>query len=84
MVDCTTSQEAQNQNPESAAQERFTRFSLLLSIAAVILIIAAPLVAQQQSRIYHDGYTWVEEITGTLPNAREIHIHTDLGSVEVQ
>lgn len=85
MADCTTSEKAQNHHSDSMAQrEFFTRFSLSLCLSVVIFSIALPLAAQQQSRIYRDGYTWVEEITGTLPYAREIHIHTDLGSVQVQ
>jgi DUF4097 and DUF4098 domain-containing protein YvlB len=49
----------------------------------VMMSIALPLWAQQ-SHIYRDGNSWVEETTGTLPPAREIHISTDLGSVQVQ
>jgi hypothetical protein len=49
----------------------------------VLLSIAIPVWAQQ-SKVYRDGNSWVEEITGTLPMARELHISTDLGSVEVQ
>ncbi len=45
--------------------------------------VALPVLAQQ-SRIYRDGNSWVEEITGTLPAARELHVTTDLGSVQVQ
>ncbi|HUI82671.1 MAG TPA: hypothetical protein VL240_00515 [Candidatus Binatia bacterium] len=48
-----------------------------------ILSLAAPLFAQQ-SRVYKDGNSWVEEITGTLPSARELRVTTDLGSVQVQ
>ena len=38
----------------------------------------------QQSKVYRDGNSWVEEITGTLPAAREVRVSTDLGSVKVQ
>jgi DUF4097 and DUF4098 domain-containing protein YvlB len=53
--------------------------------AAALLILAAaiPLWAQQ-SRIYRDGTSWVEEISGTLPATRQVRIITDLGSVQVQ
>jgi len=49
----------------------------------VLCAITLPLCAQQ-AKIYRDGNTWVEEVTGTLPPARELHINTDIGSVEVQ
>lgn len=54
-----------------------------LCVWLVMLSVAIPLWAQQ-SHIYHDGNSWVEEITGTLPAAREIHVSTDLGSVQVE
>ena len=49
----------------------------------VLFTIAIPLWAQQ-SKIYRDGNSWVEEMTGTLPLARDMHVVTDLGSVQVQ
>ena len=49
----------------------------------MLLTIGIPLWAQQ-SRIYRDGNSWVEEVTGTLPAARELHVFTDIGSVQVQ
>ncbi len=54
------------------------------SVAALVaLAVAVPLCAQQ-SRVYRDGASWVEEITGTLPASRQVRITTDLGSVQVQ
>lgn len=47
------------------------------------MAVAVPVWAQQ-SRVYRDGNSWVEEITGTLPASRQVRITTDLGSVEVQ
>ena len=38
----------------------------------------------QQAKVYRDGNSWVEEITGTLPVTRDVHVTTDLGSVQVQ
>ena len=49
----------------------------------LIMAAAIPLWAQQ-SRIYRDGTSWVEEISGTLPATRQVRIITDLGSVQVQ
>lgn len=53
-------------------------------MAAVLgMAIAIPLVAQQ-TRVYQDGNSWVEEITGTMPSSRELRVNMDLGSVEAQ
>ncbi len=51
--------------------------------AVLAMAVTLPLWAQQ-SRIYRDGDSWVEEITGTLPASRQVRITTDLGSVQVQ
>lgn len=51
--------------------------------AFLAMAVAVPLWAQQ-SRVYRDGASWVEEITGTLPASRQVRITTDLGSVQVQ
>jgi len=48
-----------------------------------VLATALPLLAQQ-SRIYRDGSTWVEEITGTIPAARNLRVQTESGTVKVQ
>ena len=47
------------------------------------LALSLPLCAQQ-SRVFRDGNSWVEETTGTLPAGREFREFTDLGSVQVQ
>ena len=60
-----------------------SKTSLYWCVSAVVFSIALPLMAQQ-SRIYRDGNSWVEEITGTMPLARELHVLTDIGSVQVQ
>jgi DUF4097 and DUF4098 domain-containing protein YvlB len=48
-----------------------------------LIAIAIPLLAQQ-SRVYRDGDSWVEEVTGTMPAPRELRVNTDLGNVQVQ
>ncbi len=52
---------------------------MVLVLAA---ITALPALAQN-SRTYRDGNSWVEEITGTLPNSRNLKVTTDVGSVQV-
>jgi hypothetical protein len=39
--------------------------------------------AGSASRVYQDGGTWVQEITGSLPAPREIKVVTEAGSVKV-
>ncbi len=73
-----------NHHRDTEAQRGVLQKSpLCLCASVVILAIALPLWAQQ-SRIYRDGNSWVEEITGSLPAARELHVNTDAGSVQVQ
>ena len=62
----------------AAGSRKWTAAAGLLAIA-----LAIPMVAQQ-SRVYRDGDSWVEEITGTLPASRQVRITTDMGSVQVQ
>ncbi len=71
--------------PDSATtnREALPRFSLCRCALAVLFAIAIPLCAQQ-TKVYRDGNSWVEEITGTLPAARELRVITDIGSVQVQ
>ena len=55
----------------------------LLLIAAVAL--AEPSESQEpQSRVFREGSTWVEELKGTLPAARMLHLRSTVGSVEVK
>ncbi len=54
----------------------------IAAAALLVMAVGIPLWAQQ-SRVYRDGNSWVEETTGTLPASRQIRIMTDLGSVEV-
>ncbi len=57
---------------------KWTATAVVLAVA-----VALPLWAQQ-SRVYRDGNSWVEEITGTLPPSHQVRITTDVGSVQVQ
>jgi hypothetical protein len=79
-----TQERDHDQKPAAALESSILRKSSPCLCALVVLCsIALPLWAQQ-SRVYRDGNSWVEEMTGTLPVARELHVVTDLGSVEVQ
>jgi len=70
-------QEGSNQGPTGSG------FFLCLCVSGLLLGLTSALYAQQ-GRIYRDGNSWVEEMTGTMPMARELRINTDLGSVQVQ
>jgi len=52
-------------------------------IVLFALAAAIPLCAQQ-SRVYREGSSWVEETTGAMPMGREIRVNTDMGSVQIQ
>lgn len=45
--------------------------------------LATPALAQQQSRIYREGGNWAEELTGSLPAAKNLKIKVDMGAVRV-
>ncbi len=51
--------------------------------AAVLLIAPAFAQSAQQTRTYNEGGNWVEEIAGSLGNARNLHIQIESGSVKV-
>ena len=76
--------EGHNPRPEAETESNIVRKYALYCCAVWLLCSIAIPVWAQQSHIYRDGNSWVEEMTGTLPVARELHIFTDLGSVEVQ
>jgi DUF4097 and DUF4098 domain-containing protein YvlB len=77
------SKEEQNQQPNAKAKRAvISKRSLPLCIGLVVLSIAP--VYAQQARVYRDGNSWVEEITGVMPVARELRVITDVGSVQIQ
>jgi DUF4097 and DUF4098 domain-containing protein YvlB len=57
------------------------QFAAVVVLAA--LAAAVPALAQQ-SRVYREGNAWVEEVTGTITDARQMKVQTDVGSVQVQ
>src|ERR1035437_5498246 len=62
----------------AASSRKWTAAAALLAMA-----VAVPLWAQQ-SRVYRDGNSGVEESTWTLPACRQVRITTDVGAVQVQ
>jgi hypothetical protein len=63
---------------QAAGSQKWKAAAALFAMA-----VAIPLWSQQ-SRVYRDGNSWVEEITGTLPVSRQVRVTTDVGSVQVQ
>ncbi len=53
------------------------------SVWALMVALAIPLCAQN-SRVFREGNSWVEETTGSLPAGREFRAFTELGSFHVQ
>jgi DUF4097 and DUF4098 domain-containing protein YvlB len=51
---------------------------------AAAFCIATPLIWCQQTRIYSEGGKWVQETTGVLPSAKNLHVKVELGSVRVE
>jgi DUF4097 and DUF4098 domain-containing protein YvlB len=64
--------------------ERRQNYTTLWSYAVLAVLTMASSLWAQQTRVYRDGYSWVEETAGTIPTARELRVNTDLGSVQVQ
>jgi hypothetical protein len=64
--------------------KRNSKFALL---AATIFIAALPAFAQtgdSSSKIFRDGNSWVEEITGSIPAPESLRVTTNMGSITVQ
>jgi DUF4097 and DUF4098 domain-containing protein YvlB len=57
-----------------------------LKLASTLTIVAwlASLTNAQEGRIYKEGGSWTQEITGTLPAAKSLHVRVDIGAVKVQ
>jgi hypothetical protein len=53
------------------------------AVMALALLFAGSLAAQQ-SRVYREGGSWIEEISGSLPVAGTVVVKLDIGNVNVQ
>ena len=53
-------------------------------VAALVLgVLSVVPVAAQQSRVYREGTSWVQETTGTLPGSVNLSVRLGFGSVNV-
>jgi len=50
-------------------------------VAAVLVV--APLALAQQTRVYNENGNWTQEITGSLGNARNLHVQVEVGTIKV-
>src|SRR5215468_4774497 len=60
--------------------KKFTQIAGVLVAAAFLVSIAAA----QQVRVFRDGDSWTEEVTGSLSAAKILRVRVDFGSVRVQ
>jgi len=58
--------------------------ALKFASVAVVVIALAAVGFGQQGRIYREGSNWVQEVTGELTGAKNLHVKLDTGSVRVQ
>ncbi len=82
MGDCKTKEVANYQQTKCPKRIPGNK-ALSVCASLVVFAIAVPLWAQQ-GRVYRDGNSWVEELSGTMPSVHELRVATDLGSVQVQ
>jgi len=69
---------------KQAAGTRAARSWRWKAAAALMAVAVTMPLWAQQSRVFRDGNSWVEEITGTLPPSHDFRINTDVGSVQMQ
>ena len=50
----------------------------------LVMVLAGAGVLGQDSKVFREGDTWVEQVTGTLSGARNLKLITDMGSVHVE
>ncbi|PYX08203.1 MAG: hypothetical protein DMG88_11510 [Acidobacteria bacterium] len=55
----------------------------LLKLGASLLLLL-PLANAQQARVYREGGSWAQEITGSLAAAKNLRVKVDVGTVRVQ
>lgn len=60
--------------------KKFSKFAGAFLATALLVTLASA----QQTRVFRDGDSWTEEITGSLPAARILRLQVSFGSVHVQ
>ncbi len=59
------------------------KFSKFAGVVASVAFLAS-IASAQQTRVYRDGGAWVQEMTGSLSAAKNLHVRVDFGSVRIQ
>src|SRR5258707_14118821 len=59
------------------------KFSKFAGVVAAVAFLAS-IASAQQVRVYRDGGAWIQEVTGSLSAARNLHVRVDFGSVRIQ
>jgi DUF4097 and DUF4098 domain-containing protein YvlB len=49
-----------------------------------VLLLASPLLLAQQTRVFSENGKWVQETTGSLGTAVNLHVKVDMGAVRVE
>ena len=60
------------------------KYAIKFAGVAIAAVALASLAVGQQGRIYREGGNWVQEVTGNLSAAKNLHVKLDTGSVKVQ
>jgi len=55
-----------------------------LASSTLVVVALASLAVGQETRVYREGGNWVQEISGSLPAARTLHVKVEMGSVRVE
>ena len=59
--------------------------TFLAGLLLMAVAVAEPSENQEpQTRVFREGSTWVEELKGTIPAARMLHLRSSAGSVELR
>ncbi len=59
------------------------KFSKFAGVVAAVAFLAS-IASAQQVRVYRDGSAWIQETTGSLAAAKNLHVRVDFGSVRIQ
>lgn len=62
---------------------RYTTIRGMLTALALVASLA-PVTLAQETKVYREGSSWVQEITGTLPASRNLKVKVEAGAVRVQ
>ena len=60
------------------------KYAIKFAGVAIAAVALASLALAQEGRIYQEGGNWVQEVSGNLSAAKNLHVKLDTGSVKVQ